>query len=75
MAEQKTIKEATVLEIKAALFDMGVQIETIQQQRNALINELLDRQKTEQPKIKTETEVPTEAPVEAPVEAPETKEE
>lgn len=59
MNEQKTLQEASVLEIKAALFDLGVQMETLNQQRQALVNELLERAKTE-PKEEVKTDTPTE---------------
>ena len=58
MTEQKTIKEASVLEIKAALFDLGVQMDTLAQQRQALVNELVERSKaeTKTEPLTTETE-------------------
>lgn len=43
MEENKTIKEATELELKASLFDIGVQIENLYQQKQALLNELISR--------------------------------
>ena len=52
---EKTIKEASVLEIKAYLFDLGVQIENLNQQRQTLVNELVERSKNET-KVETKTE-------------------
>lgn len=58
MTEQKTLQEASVLEIKSALYDIGVQIENLIQQRQILTNELIERSKAE---TKTEPiETPTE---------------
>jgi hypothetical protein len=57
MTEQKTLQEASVLEIKAYLYDIGVQIENLIQQRQILTNELIERSKAE---TKTEASEPTE---------------
>ena len=57
--DNKTVKlsELSILEIKAYLFDLGVQMETLMQQRQVLTNELVERSKAE---TKTETSEPTE---------------
>ena len=54
MDNKKTISELSVLEVKACLFDLGMQIETLAQQRQVLLNELVERSKIK----------PTESPVE-----------
>lgn len=51
MGETKTIKESTELELKASLFDIGIQIESLYQQRQALLNELISRKDGKQQEI------------------------
>jgi hypothetical protein len=49
MKKQKTLKEATIIELKAAAFDINNQIKNLNNQYNLIIEELGERDNAVEP--------------------------